>query len=302
MEPEEIEGGSKSVQEELFNVLPEGCIANVLSLTTPRDACRSSLVSSSFRSASESDIVWERFLPIETEYMEAIVSLSFSSKKQLFLHLCDHPLLIDDGKLSFSLDKTSGKKCYMLSPKELMIVWIETPEYWRWTSVPEARFPEVAELISVCWLEIRGRFNTRMLSPATLYTAYFVFKTTTGSYGFENRPIEVAVGLVGAEIHYQTVYLNAERRQNLRYRIVPRRRFGLFRHSGIMGYPAPQPRETDDGSEYPKERADGWLEIELGEFFNGGEDGELEMSILEVKGGDWKGGLIVQGIEIRPKP
>ena len=98
MEPEEGEGGSKSVQE-LFNVLPEGCIANVLSLTTPRDACRSSLVSSSFRSASESDVVWERFLPIETENMEAIVSLSFSSKKQLFLHLCDHPLLIDDGKM-----------------------------------------------------------------------------------------------------------------------------------------------------------------------------------------------------------
>ena len=103
MEPEESEGGSESVQEELFNVLPEGCIANLLSLTTPRDACRSSLVSSSFRSASESDVVWERFLPIETEYMEAIVSLSFSSKKQLFLHLCDHPLLIDDGKLVISL-------------------------------------------------------------------------------------------------------------------------------------------------------------------------------------------------------
>ncbi|KAM3683622.1 hypothetical protein ACJW31_12G162000 [Castanea mollissima] len=45
----------------------------------------------------------------------------------------------------------------------------------------------------------------------------------------------------------------------------------------------------------------GWLETELGEFCNGsGEDhGELEMSILEVKGGDRKGGLILQGIEIK---
>jgi hypothetical protein len=51
-----------------------------------------------------------------------------------------------------------------------------------------------------------------------------------------------------------------------------------------------------------KERGYGWLEIKLGEFFNGGEDdGEVEMSVLEVKGGNWKGGLIVQGIEIRPK-
>ena len=53
---------------------------------------------------------------------------------------------------------------------------------------------------------------------------------------------------------------------------------------------------------YPKERRDGWLEIELGEFFNKeGEGGELEMSVLEVKGGHWKGSLVVQGIEIRPK-
>ena len=65
----------------------------------------------------------------------------------------------------------------------------------------------------------------------------------------------------------------------------------------------PQPRENKelDGLQYPRERVDGWLETELGEFFSGsGEDhGDLEMSILEVKDGDWKGGLILQGIEIK---
>ena len=72
-----------------------------------------------------------------------------------------------------------------------------------------------------------------------------------------------------------------------------------------MGFhaPHPQPRENEelDGLKYPKERVDGWLETDLGEFFNeSGEDhGELEMSILEVKDGDWKGGLILQGIEIK---
>ena len=67
--------------------------------------------------------------------------------------------------------------------------------------------------------------------------------------------------------------------------------------------PQPQPRvnKEQDGLKYPRERVDGWQETELGVFFNGsGEDhGELEMSILEVKGGDWKGGLILQGIEIK---
>jgi hypothetical protein len=65
--------------------------------------------------------------------------------------------------------------------------------------------------------------------------------------------------------------------------------------------PASEPARENNG-QYPKKRGDGWLEIELGEFFcKEGEDRELEMSVQEVKGGDWKGGLIVEGIEIRPK-
>jgi len=157
----------------------------------------------------------------------------------------------------------------------------------------------------VCWLEIRGKINTCMLSPATLYTACLVFKITTGSFGFEYQPIEVAVGVAGSEGHKRSVYLDAERQRRPHNRIVPRRRrVGLFNHSRIM-YQAPRPREEDACGECPKKRGDGWLEIELGQFFNGGEDddddGEMALSVLEVKGGNWKGGLIVQGIEIRPK-
>ncbi|KAM3742731.1 hypothetical protein ACB098_07G090300 [Castanea mollissima] len=299
----------------MLKVLPVDCIAKVLSLTTPADACRTSLVSTSFKSVAESNAVWDCFVPPESDYLfsnsssSSPSSLPISSKKELFLHLCHHPLLIHDGKLSLSLEKKSGKKCYMLSPKDLIIVWIDTPAYWRWTSLPHTRFPEVAELIKVCWLEIRGRINTCILSPATLYAAYLVFKTTTGSYGFESQPIEVEVGLVGGEIHKQTVYLDAYGGRRLRYQIVPRR-IGVFnrplrRIPGLQA-PQPQPKENEElnGPKYPKERVDGWLEIELGEFFNRSEkdNGELEMSVLEVNGGNWKGGLIVQGIEIRPKP
>ncbi|XP_059439537.1 putative F-box protein PP2-B12 [Corylus avellana] len=290
-----------------FYVLPEECIASVLSFTTPSDASSSSFVSTNFRSAAESDIVWERFLP--PQYRSIISrsadssSLSSSSKKQLYLRLCDHPLLIDDGKKSFWLEKRSGKICYMLSPKDLVIVWMETPFYWRWTSLPDARFAEVAELVNVCWLEIRGKINACMLSPGTLYTAYLVFKVTTGSFGFENQPVEVAVGVGGSEGHKRTrsVFLDMERGRRQRYQIVPAaRRGGPFHRHRCL----PQSIEEADIGECPKERGDGWLEIELGEFFNGGDDdddGEVEMSVLEVKGGNWKGGLIVQGFEIRPK-
>ncbi|XP_059439734.1 putative F-box protein PP2-B12 [Corylus avellana] len=292
---------------DLIYALPEECIASVLSFTSPPDACRSLSVSTNFRLAAESDAVWESFLPPQ---YKSIISrsaessaLCISSKKELYLRLCDHPLLIDEGRKSFWLEKRSGKICYMLSPKDLQIVWMGTPRHWTWTSLPDARFPEVAELISVCWLEIRGKINTGMLSPTTLYTAHLVFKATTGSFGFENQPVEVEVGVVGsAGGHKRSVFLDAERGRRLRHQIV-RRRGRRFTRSGILCQPC-RPRVKEEDGECPKERGDGWLEMELGEFFNGGEDdddGEVEMSVLEVKGGNWKGGLIVQGIEIRPK-
>jgi hypothetical protein len=52
----------------------------------------------------------------------------------------------------------------------------------------------------------------------------------------------------------------------------------------------------------PQKRADGLMELEMGEFFNEGvDDGEVSVSLRETVGGNWKKGLIVHGIEIRVK-
>jgi hypothetical protein len=55
--------------------------------------------------------------------------------------------------------------------------------------------------------------------------------------------------------------------------------------------------------ELPRERADDWMELEMGEFFNGGadDDGDVSISLTEKRGGHWKKGLVVYGIEIRAK-
>lgn len=295
-------GGGGAVAADFFGGLPEGFIANTLSLTSPRDACRLSLVASIFRSASEWDAVWERFLPSDYQDIiaqavdrDGLARLRFSTKKELYMHICDHPILIDGGNKSFSLDKCSGKKCYMLAARDLSIVWGDTPRYWRWTSLPETRFTEVAELISVCWLEIHGKISTSKLSPYTAYAAYLVFKSTVGAYGFEYQAVEVSIGTTGDESETRTVYLDSEGVQNRR-----RLRIGLSHHRGLARPLEPGPTKGD--GLYPKERPDGWLEIEIGEYVNKGENnGELVMSLTEVKRGNWKGGLIVQGIEIRPK-
>ncbi|EEF48347.1 putative F-box protein PP2-B12 [Ricinus communis] len=291
--------------------LPEGCIADIFSFTTPRDACNLSTVSSKFKNASLSDTVWESFLPqdynsIISQSSHPSLLSSCSSKKHLFLSLCQKPIIIDNGKKSFSLDKRNGKKCYMLSARDLKISWGGTPTYWRWISDPDSRFGEVAELISVCWLEISGTISTSLLSPSTMYSAYLVFKLNERAYGLHDPPVEAIVRAGdGSEINKRIIYLDAD--TNLRgvrqEPLLLRTRHGLFGPSDIAEESETPEHSGNDGQQSgSKERGDGWLEVELGEFFNRDGNGEeLEMSVLEVKGGKWKGGLIVQGIEIRPK-
>ncbi|KVI07865.1 putative F-box protein PP2-B12 [Cynara cardunculus var. scolymus] len=283
---------------DFFDGLPEGFLAEALALTSPRDACRLSSTNSVFRSAADWDSLWQSFLP--PEYLPEVVVADgdggHHSKKSLYLRICDHPLIIDQGNKSFSLDKGSGKKCYMLAARHLSISRADSPNCWRWTSIAESRFPEVIELITVCLLEVNGTINTSILSPNTTYAAYLVFKTTPKAYGFEYQPVEVSIGRHGDKCETRMAYLDPE--AGLRRRLQPRRRIGLFSRGPFANY-AVVPPSKEIG---PKPRPDGWLEIKIGEYLNEqGDETELEMSVMEVKGGNWKSGLIIQGIEIRPK-
>ncbi|KAL6146896.1 hypothetical protein ACLB2K_057572 [Fragaria x ananassa] len=274
-----------------FQALPEGCIATVISLTSPPDACRLSLLSKVIRSAAESDAVWDKFIPPETQitilsHPNSLSSPNFKSKKDLFMTLCDNPVLINEGTMSFSLDKWSGKKCYMIASKGLRIAWGDTPWYWEWISLPDSRFEEVAELRGVGWFEIRGRIATRMLSPSTLYKAYLVYKFNGRPHGFEDHPTAVAVSARSYGFDYESPNLSE---------IVEG---GDLKYTAFLARPE---REVSEEARLPDERADGWLEMELGESLcEGDEDAELEMICCEINSSG-KDGIIVQGIEVRPK-
>ncbi|KAK7828352.1 f-box protein pp2-b10, partial [Quercus suber] len=173
-----------------ISVLPEGCISNVVSLTSPKDACTACAVSPIFGAAAESNAVWEWFLPSDYQAIIArssstsLDSLNFSSKKQLYLKIlpscCKGPLHYRGG----------------------------TPQYWRWISLPESRFPEVAKLLDEWWFDIRDKMHTSMLSPNTNYAAYLVYKLARRVYGFTNPPPKASVGKSGeGEDYKQTVCL-----------------------------------------------------------------------------------------------
>ncbi|XP_066345875.1 F-box protein PP2-B10-like isoform X2 [Miscanthus floridulus] len=265
--------------------LPEACLAHVISLTTPTDACRSSAVSTAFQAAASSDPVWERFLP--PDYRSIIsradhpVDLT-TSKKELFLSLAEDHILVDQGTKSFWLDRTSGAKCYMLSSRSVHITWGDYPLYWRRIYLPDSRFEEVAELIAVCWLDIAGNIERTELSPNTKYAAYLVFRLADESYGLD-CPTQEARIATGDQV--------ATRRLSM-YPCTTQAR------EGEQGGRA----EDESTVSYPREREDDWMEVELGEFYNHqGDTGVVGFSLVEHVQLHWKKGLMLEGIEIRQK-
>ncbi|KAL2490516.1 F-box protein PP2-B10 [Abeliophyllum distichum] len=115
---------------------------------------------------------------------------------------------------SFSLVKGTGNKCFMLPARDLLNGWGKTPKYWQWISLPESRFPEVAELLDLrCWSDICCKINTSMLSSGTKYAAYLVFTSRSRIYGFQNYPLEALVGISVQEVEKRIVCLNQENRR-----------------------------------------------------------------------------------------
>ncbi|KAJ0623940.1 putative phloem protein [Helianthus annuus] len=257
----------------------EGCMRHILAHTSPRDACRASLISRGVKCFANSDAVWERFLPDDDREIisRALDPVRYSSKKELYFRLCDSHVLLDDGNLSFSLYKQNGKKCFMLGAKALSIAWSATV-FWRWRSLPESRFSEVAELVAVCWLEIKGKFKPSMLSSKTTYAAYLVYNIGLLSRGLDFPAKTLVRHVDGTEdaddddVAMTVAYLK----------------------------PLNTNTHTERIGGVPRKRTDGWMEIELGKFYNDKTDGEIDIRFTEISELYWKSGLIVEGIDIRP--
>ncbi|CAA0815603.1 F-box protein PP2-B15 [Striga hermonthica] len=262
--------------------LPEECLCHIISFTSPADTYRLAAASPAFRGAADSDLTWETFLPpgYREILLRSVIPVPFSSKKDLFRLLSSAPVLLDEGKMTFAIDKSTNKKCYMLSARELSIAWSSNEMCWSWKHLLNSRFSEAAELIMVCWLEIHGKINTTMLSPKTTYGVYIVIQLTNRAFGLDKLPVEVSLELDNYKTK-NTIYLKREEH-----------------NEDVVGL---EPQVVKENVAV-RERGDTWFEVELGEFYNADDrNKEVRVWLRETKGVHLKGGLVVEGIEVRPK-
>ncbi|KAF3341153.1 F-box protein [Carex littledalei] len=145
-----------------------------------------------------------------------------------------------------------------------------------------------------CQLAVCGKIDCKALSPRTRYGAYLVYKLTEISDDqYHRHPIgqirQRTSVIVGKNITKRTVYLEPN------YDKYVRKIFSEWK----IAY---EDSEFDNKETISaKERDDGWIEVEIGEFYiEKDEDGEVQMKLEEDNAQGLKSGIIIEGIEIRP--
>ncbi|XP_056162848.1 protein PHLOEM PROTEIN 2-LIKE A1-like [Syzygium oleosum] len=132
-------------------------------------------------------IVKDSDVPIETSSLDMLCDQLFDG------------VVLQQGQRKYWVDRHLNKNCFMVFARELAITWADSDQYWGWTTVKESGNVdvEVAELRSVCLLEISGKFRTIMLSPKTLYEVSLVASMTESSQGW-GVPVNINLTLPDA--------------------------------------------------------------------------------------------------------
>lgn len=106
------------------------------------------------------------------------------------------------------------------------------------------------------------------------------------AYGLETTPFEISVEVGNKKVSYGTVSVNGFDKKNQQKGCTQTLRTTSF---------------FVENEQNMCERNDGWMEIKVGEFFTGEDDEEVKISLTETKGYHLKAGLVIEGLEVRPK-
>ncbi|XBI50009.1 hypothetical protein VPH35_113485 [Triticum aestivum] len=299
--------------------LPEELLALILSRTSPPDAGRCAAVSRAFLAAADSDAVWSCFLPRDLpRLVEGVLPHAPLSKKGLFRCLSDQPTLLP-GNLVVRIELQIPCKCNRPTPTTLgacflfysikiqnstLVLcracgWTKRQAPYPYPCICDS-FREAAQLRGVWWLLIHGEIHSTMLSPNSKYAAYMVFKLADEFIKLDFPFQEASISVGGNDYSTRQVCLQAYMEDGDDG--VPRKHILRCSWEDYMPHTNCDAIPLTDDVMLPRKRADGWMEVELGEFYNGeGCGSEVSVCLKETKGGVWKTGLIVWGIEIRTK-
>ncbi|XP_006362593.1 protein PHLOEM PROTEIN 2-LIKE A1-like isoform X2 [Solanum tuberosum] len=102
---------------------------------------------------------------------------------------------LKQNKKKYWIDRTNNANCFMLYAKDLSITWGEDNRYWDWVDIKETSDEKflAAELKTVCWLEVCGRFDTEALAPEKLYEVVFMVKIKENADGLESITLRLII-------------------------------------------------------------------------------------------------------------
>ncbi|GJW89845.1 kinase-like domain, phloem protein 2-like protein [Tanacetum coccineum] len=172
----------------------------------------------------------------------------------------------------FWLGEVNGKKLLVLSAKATLYNFFKVDLF---TSKPSAhsRFQEVMELLPQPVFYLKCTVKSQMLSLGTEYACYLLFKLSEENQGMHN-PVKVR------DILHQE---NKEAE------------FFVY-------FMTPSKLNIHDFTRVPKQREDGWMEIQVWKFNSTHEfkDDSLSIDMKFISHEGTMSGLILRGLEFRP--
>ncbi|XP_043690402.1 uncharacterized protein LOC122641141 isoform X1 [Telopea speciosissima] len=130
--------------------------------------------------------------------------------EKLYEHLSSG-VFLDHKRKKYWIDPKTGYNCFMLFARDLSITWGDDKSYWKWDSLQETSnvHVDIAELINVCWLEVRGNLDTSNLSPGVMYEVAFVVMLKDCANGW-NVPVNFELILPNGKKQEHKVNLHSK--------------------------------------------------------------------------------------------
>ncbi|GJS60803.1 kinase-like domain, phloem protein 2-like protein [Tanacetum coccineum] len=171
----------------------------------------------------------------------------------------------------FWLGNIDGMKLLIVSAKAALYN-VSNEHLFTSKSISQSRFQEVIEVLPQHIFHIKCTIKIQMLSTYAEYTCYLVFKLSDKHEGLD------------CPVNVRDVFHQENNKAEFLYFITP------------------SPLNIHDITRVPKQREDGWMEIQLWKFYSNSEfkDDSLSMNMKFTSHEGPMSGLIVCGLEFRP--